>query len=291
MNTNNPLINKKYNYLYKITNTINNKIYIGVHRTDNINDNYMGSGKILKRSQSKYGIKNFTKEILHTFPTYMEALDEERRIVTTEFIERKDNYNIKEGGFGSCKWSKEVIQHLSDKGKKRWNDPIFVQKMLRSLKSEERKTKIGNKFRTWMVNNPEKLKEKMNKINKDPIKIEKTRQKHLGTKRNTEARKNISKGLQLKINTTPGLKEKISGKNMIYIFNKSTDTIKRISRNDPIPDNWVLGSRPMKGKRNYDICKNLVFAHNPITLETHRYSNILNIPINYIMGRPKNGRL
>ncbi len=40
-----------YFIVYKITN----KIYIGVHRTTNINDSYMGSGTILKRSRKKYG--------------------------------------------------------------------------------------------------------------------------------------------------------------------------------------------------------------------------------------------
>ena len=84
--------------VYKITNKINDKIYVGVHSTDNPNDSYMGSGKIIKDAIKKYGKNSFIKEILFVFDTLEEALIKERDIVTREFVEQTDTYNISLGG-------------------------------------------------------------------------------------------------------------------------------------------------------------------------------------------------
>lgn len=53
-------------YLYQITNLVNNKIYVGVHKTTDMNDGYMGSGKVIRAAIEKYGAENFKKDILET---------------------------------------------------------------------------------------------------------------------------------------------------------------------------------------------------------------------------------
>jgi group I intron endonuclease len=88
------------NYLYQITNLVNRKIYVGVHKTNDIDDGYMGSGKILKHAIAKYGIENFKKDILEFFDTYAEALSREKEIVTDDFLLREDVYNLRCGGQG-----------------------------------------------------------------------------------------------------------------------------------------------------------------------------------------------
>lgn len=94
---------KLHNYVYITENTKNNKIYIGVHSTDDINDGYIGSGIMLRRAISKYGIDAFTKTILSEHATRSEAFKAENLIVNPEFLSRTDVYNLHVGGCGpSC---------------------------------------------------------------------------------------------------------------------------------------------------------------------------------------------
>lgn len=90
----------QYNYFYKITNLINNKFYYGVHKTNKLNDNYLGSGLALGRSKKKYGKENFNKEILQFFDTYEECLAHEALIVNEEMVKNPMCYNMQTGGKG-----------------------------------------------------------------------------------------------------------------------------------------------------------------------------------------------
>jgi len=84
--------------IYKITNKINGKIYIGQHMTNDLNDDYMGSGIVLRKEQKYQGIENFEKKILYVYETFIEMDQKERELVTMDFIKRNDTYNMVPGG-------------------------------------------------------------------------------------------------------------------------------------------------------------------------------------------------
>lgn len=87
-------------YLYEIRNNLNGKIYVGVHQTKDMDDGYMGSGKVILASIKKYGIENFTKMILETFDCSESMYAAEKKVVTEQFLLRKDVYNLRCGGNG-----------------------------------------------------------------------------------------------------------------------------------------------------------------------------------------------
>ena len=89
---------KKFNYFYKIENIINSKFYYGVHKTNNLDDGYMGSGVRIRRAIKKYKIENFKKEFLLFFDTFDEALDYETEFVNEELLMDPSCYNLHIGG-------------------------------------------------------------------------------------------------------------------------------------------------------------------------------------------------
>ena len=100
-------------YIYRITNLVNGKTYIGQHKYRKLNDSYMGSGIRIKRAIKKYGIKNFKKEILYSNIQYKETVDDmERFAIAKERAIGKAEYNIADGGAGGgCKGIKFSEAH------------------------------------------------------------------------------------------------------------------------------------------------------------------------------------
>lgn len=119
--------------IYQITNILDGKIYIGKHQTNDLNDGYMGSGKLLRRAQLKHGIENFKKEILFQFDDEADMNAKEAEIVTEEFCLRADTYNLCSGGHGGFSYLNRIKtdKERSDQGKK--SGKIHAEKLKTDL--------------------------------------------------------------------------------------------------------------------------------------------------------------
>ena len=94
--------------IYKTTNNLDGKIYIGQEK--NYNSKYFGSGIYLNRAIKKYGLENFTKEIIEDKIETKKMLDE-REIFWIEFFDSRNSekgYNIASGGQGGDFLSQEL---------------------------------------------------------------------------------------------------------------------------------------------------------------------------------------
>lgn len=105
--------NIKY-IVYCTTNLVNNKIYIGVHKTNpDYFDGYLGNGcyanspstysdskTVFRRALIKYGPKNFRRVTIATFDNADDAYMLEADIVDRNFLQRPDVYNLALGGYG-----------------------------------------------------------------------------------------------------------------------------------------------------------------------------------------------
>lgn len=179
-------------YLYEIKNLLNDKIYVGVHQTDNLEDGYMGSGKLLKKAIEKYGLNNFKKTVLETFSSQEEMLKREREVVDEKFLLREDVYNLKLGGEGGFDWI-----NSSD-----------IPKMRGKKHSEETKKAISEKMtgrkcdHSWIANrsdSQEKFFKEMCSRGGKALK---------GSSKSTEHKARISAAVKEKLEKNPGLKQK-----------------------------------------------------------------------------------
>lgn len=148
--------------IYRITNTINKKYYIGMHQTKNIDDGYMGSGKLLKLAFSKYGIENFSKEILFIFDNKEDMISKEKELITENFCADTMTYNLAPGGQGGS--LRKGIPH-SDKTKKLYSIQRIGNKSGQGnrgrILSQEHKNKISksSKGRVFSEEHSKKLSE------------------------------------------------------------------------------------------------------------------------------------
>lgn len=137
-------------YIYKITNLLNEKYYIGMHSTFNLDDGYMGSGKYIKNSIRRYGIENFKKEILEFLPDRDSLKKREKEIVNAELIGDKNCMNLTIGGEGGPAFAGKT--HSEDNRKK------FAEQHKGRVPSMETRQKLSNAGKGRIVSDETKKK-------------------------------------------------------------------------------------------------------------------------------------
>lgn len=117
--------------VYCTTCTVNNKIYIGVHKTNpEIFDGYIGNNVYCNRPSTynnpkerfhyavkKYGPKNFKRATIAVFDNEQDAYNLEEIIVNEQFLSRADVYNVALGGkSGNYNITGKTIYQYSETG-------------------------------------------------------------------------------------------------------------------------------------------------------------------------------
>lgn len=103
--------------IYKTTNRINNKFYIGAHKTKNPHDSYLGSGILISKAIQKYGKDNFEKIILYECDSEFHMYEVESQLVTQSLIDDSQCYNLKLGGLNYLHMAESIRVKISQNNK------------------------------------------------------------------------------------------------------------------------------------------------------------------------------
>lgn len=163
-------------YIYKVTNLQSGKSYIGRHtwKGEGFDDNYWGSGILLRKMLSKYGLDNFSREVL-------EYVDDPKdlSLKESEWIEKcntliPNGYNLtsdSSGGFYRINPETNEIFYVGKND--HWDKmneeerKLHLEKMHKAAKTPEARQKIseGNKrkYKRWSAEKWQEFRENCSK--------------------------------------------------------------------------------------------------------------------------------
>lgn len=128
-----------YGYVYLTENLINHRKYIGQHKSKRFDENYKGSGVLLRRAVEKYGWENFDCKILRECDTREELNSAEKELIEVyNAIADPTFYNIAKGGEGGdtvTGMSDEDRKKFADKSRERWANKSYRIKVTDGLRN------------------------------------------------------------------------------------------------------------------------------------------------------------
>lgn len=224
----------KYYIIYQTTNKINGKIYVGKHKTNDLNDGYLGSGKHLNNAIAKYGVENFERTILFFCESEDEMNAKEAEIVNKDFVARKDTYNLKVGGDGG--WD-----FINDPNKSGYDSEKRSKQIGNAYKNVELRKFISEKIREYLKNETKEHKEQREKHSRqallDGYKTGKIKPTFQGKHHTKETKEKISiahKGKRC------GNENSMANRKWWKDPNDKTKSLS-IKEGDPVPEGWVRG--------------------------------------------------
>jgi group I intron endonuclease len=137
----NTIHNKKYHFIYITTNLTNGKQYVGYRSTNTINDNYLGSGILLKKKIKQYGICNYKRSIIEMCNEF-DWKEKEKYWIKEKNTLVPNGYNISEGGDGG-NLGKIVNEKLSNKNKGKTYEELYGVKRAQIIKNKISSTEKG----------------------------------------------------------------------------------------------------------------------------------------------------
>lgn len=142
---------KKYHFIYKTTNILSGKYYLGMHSTNNLEDGYLGSGRRLRYSINKYGKENHKREILEFCNSREELVLKEEYIVNLNEIAKVDCMNLRIGGTGGFSSEEHRIQfHKAGQRVLKWkreNDETYIKNHSKCSSINMKKKRASGKIK------------------------------------------------------------------------------------------------------------------------------------------------
>ena len=138
---------RKHHVIYKTTCLVTGRYYVGMHSTDDLNDDYLGSGVRLIRSVKKHGRENHVREILEEATTREAASNREKELITAEMRADPLCLNCGAGGLGAVDrptTKEETRKKLSEASKRvvrtdEWKAKISAAHMGKKQDAEKSK--------------------------------------------------------------------------------------------------------------------------------------------------------
>ncbi len=214
---------KKYHFIYKTTNLLSGRYYIGMHSTNDLEDGYLGSGNRLRRAIKKHGKQNFVREILEFCETRELLIEKEAEVVNLEEIAKKDCMNLKVGGNGGFK---------NEDHRNKFIESAVKMSTIHEQKIKEKRKWLMDNDKEWVKFNSDRIKIGLIKSNHDP-------RTFLNKKHSEKTKKKISESMKGK-----GAGEKNSQYGTCWVTNGGENKkIKKIELDVYISKGWVRGRK------------------------------------------------